>query len=367
MQKTITTSSRETKRDASTQGAGDRKRIKQKSLSTILAKRLKDTDVVKAIPQQSQIPFKANDTTAKVSELEKTRETIVKNKNDLKLHKISSAMSSNTTDVSFAVTTKERVGKTLLAKKRNTFENKQKSLSGIFSKQIKDQVESNALSVVPKYDSDKSSKQDKCKTITEQPSISKNTKSIERINIKCKKIVNNYEKSDEISKFMHKSSEKSFPLFDHKPDIPVIGQRFVKPVNEPVFTEITFANLDIHPFMVSSSLQLTNCCSKNFTLTTISLPLQISNLKQNMNITKMTTVQQKAIPHIFSAKDILIRSQTGSGKTLAYALPIVEMLHKIEPKLSRNSGLSALVIVPTRELALQTYECFQKLIKVSKP
>lgn len=84
-----------------------------------------------------------------------------------------------------------------------------------------------------------------------------------------------------------------------------------------------------------------------------------------MNITKMTTVQQKAIPQIFSARDILIRSQTGSGKTLAYAIPIIESLHKIRPKLSRNCALSALIVVPTRELALQTYECFIKLVKVS--
>lgn len=84
-----------------------------------------------------------------------------------------------------------------------------------------------------------------------------------------------------------------------------------------------------------------------------------------MCITKMTTVQQLAIPQIFSGKDILIRSQTGSGKTLAYALPIIESLHKIRPKLHRNSGLSALIVVPTRELVLQTYECFVKLVKVS--
>lgn len=84
-----------------------------------------------------------------------------------------------------------------------------------------------------------------------------------------------------------------------------------------------------------------------------------------MHITKMTTVQQKAIPQIFLGKDVLIRSQTGSGKTLTYALPIVECLHKIRPKLNRNSGLKALIVVPTRELALQTYECFLKLTKVS--
>lgn len=85
-----------------------------------------------------------------------------------------------------------------------------------------------------------------------------------------------------------------------------------------------------------------------------------------MQITKLTTVQQKAIPQILSGKDVLVRSQTGSGKTLAYALPIVEKLHKVRPKLTRESGLRALVVVPTRELALQTYECFLKLIKVNQ-
>ena len=84
-----------------------------------------------------------------------------------------------------------------------------------------------------------------------------------------------------------------------------------------------------------------------------------------MQITKMTTVQQKSIPEILAGKDVLVRSQTGSGKTLAYALPIIESLQKVRPKLSRSSGLKALIIVPTRELALQTYECFLKLIKVS--
>lgn len=84
-----------------------------------------------------------------------------------------------------------------------------------------------------------------------------------------------------------------------------------------------------------------------------------------MEIKKMTVVQRMAIPEILSGKDVLVRSQTGSGKTLAYALPIVESLHKIRPKLSRDSGLRALVVVPTRELALQTYECLLKLVKVS--
>ena len=138
---------------------------------------------------------------------------------------------------------------------------------------------------------------------------------------------------------MHKPPGKISSLFGHNPEIPHIGQRLIKPINEPVFAVTSFTDFNIHPFM-------------------------ISNLEQNMQITKMTIVQQKAIPQILSGKDVLIRSQTGSGKTLAYALPIVEFLHRIRPKLNRNSGLKALIIVPTRELALQTYECFLKLNKI---
>lgn len=67
---------------------------------------------------------------------------------------------------------------------------------------------------------------------------------------------------------------------------------------------------------------------------------------------------------ILSGKDALIRSQTGSGKTLAYALPIVEALQVVRPKISRADGVRAVVVVPTRELALQTYEWFIKLVKV---
>ena len=136
----------------------------------------------------------------------------------------------------------------------------------------------------------------------------------------------------------NKPTGKISSLFGNNPEVPNIGQRLVKPVNEVVFSKTAFSDLGLHAYTVS-------------------------NLEQNMNITNMTTVQQKAIPVILSGRNVLIRSQTGSGKTLAYALPIVERLQKIRPKLMRNSGLKALIVVPTRELALQTYECFLKLVK----
>lgn len=67
---------------------------------------------------------------------------------------------------------------------------------------------------------------------------------------------------------------------------------------------------------------------------------------------------------IAKAKMDFNRSQTGSGKTLAYALPVIEGLQAIRPKINRHDGIRAIVVVPTRELAVQTYELFVKLVKV---
>lgn len=92
-------------------------------------------------------------------------------------------------------------------------------------------------------------------------------------------------------------------------------------------------------------------------------PHAIKNLKDIFKFTKLTHVQQKAIPAAVEGRDLLIRSPTGSGKTLSYALPIVDKLCRIEPKITRQDGIHALVIVPTRELVIQVYETFLKLVK----
>jgi ATP-dependent RNA helicase DDX31/DBP7 len=73
-------------------------------------------------------------------------------------------------------------------------------------------------------------------------------------------------------------------------------------------------------------------------------------LEKRFNLKEMTQIQDKAIPAILIGHDCFIKSQTGSGKTLAYAVPIVQKLQAIEPKLKRNDGIKALVLVPTREV-----------------
>ncbi|MFZ6030943.1 MAG: DEAD/DEAH box helicase [Chloroflexota bacterium] len=62
---------------------------------------------------------------------------------------------------------------------------------------------------------------------------------------------------------------------------------------------------------------------------------------------ELMPVQAKALPYLFAQKDMMIQSRTGSGKTGAYLLPILELLNPLQ----RN--VQALVLVPTRELALQ--------------
>lgn len=68
-------------------------------------------------------------------------------------------------------------------------------------------------------------------------------------------------------------------------------------------------------------------------------------------------IQKEAIPAILQGKDVLGIAQTGSGKTASFVLPILELTQN--KKLSRNRHVKTLVLVPTRELAVQTAEVFQ--------
>lgn len=68
-------------------------------------------------------------------------------------------------------------------------------------------------------------------------------------------------------------------------------------------------------------------------------------------------IQQEAIPAILNGKDILGIAQTGSGKTASFVLPILQKLQ--DGGSSKNRHVRALVVVPTRELAVQVNEVFQ--------
>ncbi|KAK6363464.1 ATP-dependent RNA helicase dbp4 [Orbilia blumenaviensis] len=72
-----------------------------------------------------------------------------------------------------------------------------------------------------------------------------------------------------------------------------------------------------------------------------------------------TDIQRKAIPLALKGKDILGAAKTGSGKTLAFLIPVLEKLHRA--KWTPDDGLGALIISPTRELAIQIFEVLRKI------
>ncbi|MGC6173117.1 DEAD/DEAH box helicase [Lacrimispora sp. 38-1] len=71
-----------------------------------------------------------------------------------------------------------------------------------------------------------------------------------------------------------------------------------------------------------------------------------------------TPIQEKAIPVILEGRDLLGCAQTGTGKTAAFAIPTLQLLSSEKAPRTAKQNIRALVITPTRELALQIYESF---------
>ena len=71
-----------------------------------------------------------------------------------------------------------------------------------------------------------------------------------------------------------------------------------------------------------------------------------------------TPIQQKAIPVLLERKDLLGCAQTGTGKTAAFAIPILQLLYQDKGLTKGPRQLKALILTPTRELAIQISESF---------
>ena len=74
--------------------------------------------------------------------------------------------------------------------------------------------------------------------------------------------------------------------------------------------------------------------------------------------TTPTPIQQQAIPIVLQQKDLLGCAQTGTGKTAAFAIPILQLLHKEKNNERGHRNIKALILTPTRELAIQIGESF---------
>jgi len=79
-----------------------------------------------------------------------------------------------------------------------------------------------------------------------------------------------------------------------------------------------------------------------------------------LGLVETTSIQHHAIPKMLEKRDLIGQAQTGTGKTFAFAIPILEQID------TEDKNIQALVICPTRELTLQVYKEFLKLIKFNK-
>ncbi len=92
------------------------------------------------------------------------------------------------------------------------------------------------------------------------------------------------------------------------------------------------------------------------------------DIKKNLaklGFKKPTDIQYKSIPSILNGEDVLAIAQTGTGKTLAFAIPVIDRIHSFKSS-KRTVGIKCLVMVPTRELAMQIGDVFIRLSRHTK-
>ncbi len=94
------------------------------------------------------------------------------------------------------------------------------------------------------------------------------------------------------------------------------------------------------------------------TFSELNLIEPIQKALKTQGYTKPTPIQAQAIPLLLQQKDLLGCAQTGTGKTAAFAIPILQLLHQQGPQQKGSRKIKALIVTPTRELAIQIGESF---------
>jgi len=94
--------------------------------------------------------------------------------------------------------------------------------------------------------------------------------------------------------------------------------------------------------------------TNNIGFSDLGIAPKLVDILEQLNFTTPTPIQNKAIPIAIQGNDVMGIAQTGTGKTLAFGLPMIQ-------RLAQNNGKTGLVILPTRELAIQVEESLQKI------
>lgn len=90
---------------------------------------------------------------------------------------------------------------------------------------------------------------------------------------------------------------------------------------------------------------------------------EIKENLESLGFIRPTDIQYKSITPILAGEDLLAIAQTGTGKTAAFVIPVVNSIFSHKLRTTRRDGIQAIVMVPTRELAIQITEVFNQIEK----
>ncbi|SHF38630.1 ATP-dependent RNA helicase RhlE [Chryseobacterium arachidis] len=121
----------------------------------------------------------------------------------------------------------------------------------------------------------------------------------------------------------------------------------------------TFASLRLPINKHRNKISIAYLCTKYFFMSFESLGLSHNIIRsvKKLGYLKPFPIQEQSVPVILQGKDLMGIAQTGSGKTACFVMPILEKLQNTEMKKNRN--IQVLILVPTRELAIQIDEVFR--------
>lgn len=120
----------------------------------------------------------------------------------------------------------------------------------------------------------------------------------------------------------------------------------------------------VNPDTIPTSVPLSN----HVRFTDFDISDSLKNRLTNAGFTTPTPVQAKAIPPALEGSDILATASTGTGKTLSFLVPMIERMdaNSVPSTRGKRGPIRALILLPTRELAMQVLEAYWKLVPGSK-
>ena len=113
---------------------------------------------------------------------------------------------------------------------------------------------------------------------------------------------------------------------------------------------------------VRDNLPLQKEPNRMSTFTELPLSSALQRKLAEAQFLNLTPIQERTIPPAMEGRDVIGTAQTGTGKTLAYLIPLFEILQQEQSK-----NTVALVLLPTRELAMQVHDQYEQLRMKSMP